>query len=122
MRTSILVFALAALLLSVTCAVPCFSLAMANGSFGFSSDELLGGGSYLGVDTRDVTADQLGALQLKDDTWRRSDHGRPGRPCRQSWDQRARRDSQRQWGGSASVEQLRRMIHEIPAGRVVTLG
>ena len=34
-------------------------------SFGFSSDEP--GSSYLGVDTRDVTTDRLGALNLKEE-------------------------------------------------------
>ncbi len=35
-------------------------------AFGYSSDDF-GGGSYLGVDTRDVTADRLGDLKLKEE-------------------------------------------------------
>ena len=35
-------------------------------SFGYSSEDF-GGGSYLGVDTRDVTADRLADLKLKEE-------------------------------------------------------
>src|SRR2546427_12494447 len=36
-------------------------------SFGYSSEDFFDGGSYLGVDTRDVTADRLAALKLKEE-------------------------------------------------------
>src|SRR2546426_365572 len=36
-------------------------------SFGYSSEDFVDGGSYLGVDTRDVTADRLAALKLKEE-------------------------------------------------------
>src|SRR5579862_9991683 len=35
-------------------------------SFGYSSEDF-GGGSYLGVDTRDITADRLSELKLKEE-------------------------------------------------------
>src|ERR1700683_5257216 len=36
-------------------------------AFGYSSEETSGGGSYLGVDTCDGTADRLSALKLKEE-------------------------------------------------------
>jgi hypothetical protein len=57
------VFSLPVLAVASECAYPgSFSEA-----FGYSSEESGGGGSYLGVDTRDVTADRLTALQLKEE-------------------------------------------------------
>ena len=44
-------------------AVECFSYEPFDQAWGFSSDEEFGGGSYLGVDTRDVTSDRLGDLK-----------------------------------------------------------
>src|SRR5271157_5763795 len=38
----------------------------ASDAYGFSSEDF-GGGSYLGVDTRDITPDRLGALHLKEE-------------------------------------------------------
>jgi len=35
--------------------------------YGFSSDDFGGGGSYLGVDTQDVTPERLPALKLKEE-------------------------------------------------------
>src|SRR6185503_7419668 len=68
-------------------------------SFGYSSEDF-GGGSYLGVDTRDVTADRLADLKLKEEHGVEVtlfDQDAPG----QGWNQRARRNShpQRQPGG-----------------------
>jgi serine protease Do len=92
-------------------------------AFGYSSEETSGGGgSYLGVDTRDVTADRLTALQLKEE------HGVEVTMVDQ--DAPAGKSGLREHdvilsvNGTEveSVEQLRRMIHEIPAGRLVTLG
>jgi serine protease Do len=91
-------------------------------AFGYSSEETSGGGSYLGVDTRDVTADRLTALQLKEE------HGVEVTMVDQ--DAPAGKAGLKEHdvilsvNGTEveSVEQLRRMIHEIPAGRVVTLG
>ena len=51
----------------VTYGARCLSFEPPNEIFGFSSDQPFGGGSYLGIDTRDVTADRLGDLKLKEE-------------------------------------------------------
>jgi serine protease Do len=90
-------------------------------AFGYSSEDF-GGGSYLGVDTRDVTADRLGELKLKEE------HGVEVTLVDQ--DAPAGKDGLKEHdviltinGNQVeSVEQLRRMIREIPPGRMVNLG
>jgi serine protease Do len=90
-------------------------------SFGYSSEDF-GGGSYLGVDTRDVSADRLADLKLKEE------HGVEVTLVDQ--DAPAGKAGVKEHdvilsiNGSEveSVEQLRRMIREIPPGRLVTLG
>src|SRR6476660_1702389 len=80
------------------------------------------GGSYLGVDTQDVSADRIGQLHLKEE------HGVEVTTVDQ--DAPAGKAGIKEHdvilsvNGTAveSVEQLRRMIHEIPPGRMVTLG
>ena len=91
-------------------------------AYGFSSDDFFGGRSYLGVDTRDVTPDRLSDLKLKEE------HGVEVTTVDQ--DAPAGKAGIKEHdvilsvNGTAveSVEQLRRMIHEIPPGRMVTLG
>jgi serine protease Do len=90
-------------------------------AFGYSSEDF-GGGSYLGVDTRDVTSDRLADLKLKEE------HGVEVTLVDQ--DAPAGRAGVKEHdvilslnGNQVeSVEQLRRMIREIPPGRLVTLG
>jgi serine protease Do len=90
-------------------------------SFGFSSEDF-GGGAYLGVDTRDITADRLSDLKLKEE------HGVEVTLVDQ--DAPAGKAGLKEHdviltlnGNQVeSVEQLRRMIHEIPPGRMVSLG
>src|SRR6185437_14506591 len=90
-------------------------------SFGYSSEDF-GGSAYLGVDTRDVTSDRLSDLKLKEE------HGVEVTLVDQ--DAPAGKAGLKEYdviltiNGSQveSVEQLRRMIHEIPPGRVVSLG
>src|SRR5438309_11916933 len=90
-------------------------------SFGYSSEDF-GGGSYLGVDTRDITPDRLSELKLKEE------HGVEVTLVDQ--DAPAGKAGLKEHdvilsvNGTTveSVEQLRRMIHEIPPGRMVTLG
>jgi serine protease Do len=93
-----------------------------SGSDAFSSDEPAGAPSYLGVDTRDVTHDRVAELKLKDETGvevtmvdQDAPAGRAG--IREH-------DVILTINGSKveSVEQLRRMIREIPAGRTVNIG
>ncbi len=122
MRISILkaMFGIAILTIAAY-AAQAFSSQPYGESYGFSSEDL-GGGSYLGVDTRDVRADRLSALKLKEE------HGVEVTLVDQ--DAPAGKAGIREHdviltlNGTQveSVEQLRRMIREIPPGRVVTLG
>jgi serine protease Do len=102
-------------------AVP--SLAQPGGQpYVFYSEEPWGGGSYLGVDTRDVTPDRLSALHLKEEHGvevTMVDQDAPaGKAGVKEHDVILSINSQ----SVESVEQLRRMIHEIPAGRTVEIG
>ncbi len=91
-------------------------------SYGFAGEDFFGGGSYLGVDTRDVTADRLGPLKLKEERGvevTTVDQDAPaGKAGLKEHDVILNLNGTEVEG----VEQLRRMIHEIPPGRVVTLG
>ena len=80
------------------------------------------GGSYLGVDTQDVTKERLADLKLKEERGvevlmvdQDAPAGKAGLK---------EHDVILEFNGARveSVEQLRRMIHEIPPGRNVTLG
>lgn len=91
-------------------------------AFAFSSD---GGGSpesYLGVDTRDVTPDRLAALQLKDEKGVEVTMVDQDAPAGKAG--LKDHDVILSVNGTEieSVEQLRRVIHEIPAGRVISIG
>jgi len=104
-------------------ATDCFSYFPTPGdSFGYSSDEGGGGTSYLGVDTRNLTQDRLSELQLKDDNGVEVTMVDQDAPAGKAGIKE--HDVILSVNGSSvqSVEQLRRMIREIPAGRVVTLG
>ncbi len=98
----------------------CFSVEP--GEFGYSSEEYLGGGSYLGVDTRDITPDRLGPLQLKDEQGvevTMVDQDAPaGKAGLKEHDVILSINGEQ----VESVEQLRRLIREIPEGRVITIG
>jgi serine protease Do len=120
MRKSI-IFILSFLLV-VTCATWAVAFQPASEAYGFSSDDFFWGSSYLGVDTRDVTPDRLTDLKLKEE------HGVEVTTVDQ--DAPAGKAGIKEHdvilsvNGTTveSVEQLRRMIREIPPGRVVTLG
>jgi len=104
-------------------ATDCFNyFPMGGDSFGYSSDEGGGGTSYLGVDTRNLTQDRLTELLLKDDNGVEVTMVDQDAPAGKAGIKE--HDVILSVNGSAvqSVEQLRRMIREIPAGRVVTLG
>src|SRR5437899_9659649 len=122
MRKSILKAMLSVAILTIGAyAAQAFSSQPYGESYGFSSEDL-GGGSYLGVDTRDIRTDRLSALKLKEE------HGVEVTTVDQ--DAPAGKAGIKEHdvilsvNGTAveSVEQLRRMIHEIPPGRMVTLG
>jgi serine protease Do len=86
------------------------------------SEEPWGGGSYLGVDARDVTPDRLNALHLKEERGVEVtlvDQDAPaGKAGVKEHDVILTINSQ----SVESVEQLVRMIHEIPAGRSIDIG
>ena len=80
------------------------------------------GGSYLGVDTQDVTKERMTALKLKEESGvevRMVDRDAPAGKAGLK-----EHDVIQQFNGAKveSVEQLRRMIREVPPGRTVTLG
>jgi serine protease Do len=89
--------------------------------FGYSSDDS-GGASYLGVDTRDISPDRVAPLHLKDEQGvevTMVDQDAPaGKAGIKEHDVIMSVNGDR----VESVEQLRRLIREIPSGRTVTIG
>ena len=93
-----------------------------NWNWGYGVEEGGGGSSYLGVDIADVTTERLGTLKLKEE------HGAEVTMVDQ--DAPAGKAGLKQHdvivslNGAAveSAAQLRRMIKETPAGRVISLG
>ncbi len=123
MRNVIRVTTLGLPLLAMTVfALDCPSSGRTQESYGYASEDFAGGESYLGVDTRDITPDRMAPLGLKEE------HGVEVTTVDQ--DAPAGKAGIREHdvilsvNGTQveSVEQLRRMIHEIPSGRVVSLG
>ncbi len=92
-----------------------------NEAYGFSSEDW-GSGSYLGVDTRDITPDRLATLHLKDERGVEVTMVDQDAPAGKAG--LKEQDVILTLNGSdvQSVEQLRRMIRETPPGRTVTLG
>ena len=88
----------------------------------FYGDEMGGGGSYLGVDTRDITTDRMADLHVKDENGvevTMVDQDAPaGKAGLKEHDVILSINDQK----IESVEQLRRVVHEIPPGRSVTIG
>jgi serine protease Do len=122
MRNSVLLTMIALPLLAVTTyAGDNFSFASPSDSYGFSSEDW-GSGSYLGVDTRDITPDRLAPLHLKDERGVEVTMVDQDAPAGKSG--LKEQDVILTLNGTdvQSVEQLRRMIRETPPGRVVTLG
>ena len=93
----------------------------ASESFGFSSEDW-GSGSYLGVDTRDVTPDRLATLHLKDERGVEVTMVDQDAPAGKAGLKEQDVILTLNGNDVQSVEQLRRMIRETPPGRVVTLG
>jgi membrane-associated protease RseP (regulator of RpoE activity) len=123
MRKSILTTLLILPLLAVcSFAVDNFASEPFGEAFGYSSEEFMGGGSYLGVDTRNVTSDRLGALKLKEERGVEVTMVDQDAPAGKAG--LKEHDVILSVNGTdlESVEQLRRMIRETPPGRVVTLG
>lgn len=88
----------------------------------FSSDSDEGGESWLGVSIDDVTADRLGALKLKEEKGAEVTMVDQDAPAGKAGLQE--HDVILSVNGTPveSAAQLRRMIHETPPGRVITLG
>ena len=88
---------------------------------GFSSEDW-GSGSYLGVDTRDITPDRLAPLHLKDERGVEVTMVDQDAPAGKAGLKENDVILTMNGNDVQSVEQLRRMIRETPPGRVVTLG
>src|SRR5271170_1830441 len=122
MRSSIwMTLILLPALAAATYAADHSSLDTTNDSFGFSSEDW-GSGSYLGVDMRDITADRLATLHLKDERGVEVTMVDQDAPAGKAG--LKEQDVVLTLNGTdvQSVEQLRRMIRETPPGRTVTLG
>ena len=122
MRNSILVTLIVLpVLAAATYATDQFYLDTSGDSYGFSSEDW-GSGSYLGVDTRDITSDRLSALHLKDERGVEVTMVDQDAPAGKAG--LKEQDVILTLNGTdvQSVEQLRRMIRETPPGRVVNLG
>jgi serine protease Do len=114
--------------IAVLFSVPGFSYAAQNVSvdspgqtWAFSSDESESG-SWLGVGVDDITADRLGALKLKEEKGVEVTTVDEDAPAGKAG--MKEHDVILSMNGASveSAAQLRRMIHETPAGRVVTFG
>ena len=90
-------------------------------SYGFSSDEQ-GGSSYLGVDTRDITQDRISALKLKDENGVEVTLVDQDAPAGKAGIKEHDVILTLNGNKVESVEQLRRMIREVPPGRIISLG
>jgi len=124
MRKSILLAILIILPLAAIAsyAVECYSYEPSDQAWGFSSDEEFGGGSYLGVDTRDVTSERLGDLKLKEEHGVEVTMVDQDAPAGQAGIKEHDVIVSLNGNPVESVEQLRRMIREVPPGRSVNLG
>jgi serine protease Do len=91
------------------------------GSYGFASEDF-GGGSYLGVDTRDITPDRVSALKLKNESGVEVTMVDQDAPAGKAGIKEHDVILTVNGAKVESVEQLRRMIREIPSGRMIDIG
>src|SRR5882672_3421106 len=109
------------LLLTFSHAAQVWSVDSGTQPFGFPSEDS-GTGAYLGVDVTDVTTERLSALKLKEEKGVEVTMVDQDAPAGKAG--LKEHDVILTMNGSPveSGAQLRRMIHETPAGRVVSLG
>lgn len=91
-------------------------------SYGFSSDDFSGGSSYLGVDTRDITPDRVSTLKLKNESGVEVTMVDQDAPAGKAGIKEHDVILTLNGNKVESVEQLRRMIREVPSGRVINVG
>src|SRR5579863_3478735 len=118
MRTSILI---TTVMLAVLTFANLAAAASTSEFNGFSSEDW-GSGSYLGVATRDITPDRLTPLHLKDERGVEVTMVDQDAPAGKAGLKEQDVILTLNGADVQSVEQLRRMIHETPSGRTVTLG
>src|SRR5208282_2688096 len=121
MRKSILTLIALSFVIVTVSAADCVSASSNSDSFGFSSEDW-GSGSYLGVDTRDITPDRLSALHLKEERGVEVTMVDQDAPAGKAGLKEQDVILTLNGDNVQSVEQLRRMIRETPPGRVVSLG
>ena len=121
MRTSIFAILILPIFAAVTSGGQLCSQEPFSEAFGYSSEDF-GGGSYLGVDTRDVTPDRLADLKLKEEHGVEVTLVDQDAPAGKAGVKEHDVILSINGNQVESVEQLRRMIREIPPGRLVTLG
>jgi len=92
------------------------------GSYGFPSEDFENRGSYLGVDTRDISPDRVSTLQLKNESGVEVTMVDQDAPAGKAGIKEHDVILTVNGNKVESVEQLRRMIREIPAGRTVDIG
>ncbi|HLW87728.1 MAG TPA: PDZ domain-containing protein [Terriglobales bacterium] len=121
MRKTILITLLAFTLTTIVAYAESSGVDSKSEIFGISSEDV-GGSSYLGVDTRDITTDRLGALKLKEERGVEVTMVDQDAPAGKAG--LKEHDVILTVNGAEveSVEQLRRMIRETPPGRIVALG
>jgi serine protease Do len=109
------------LLLSFSHAAQSWAVDPSAQPYGFPSEES-GTGAYLGVDISDITSDRLGALKLKEEQGVEITMVDQDAPAGKAGIKE--HDVILTMNGTAieSGAQLRRMIHEMPAGRMVIFG
>ena len=120
-RTILTTITVLPLLLSFSHAAQSWAVDPSAQPYGFPSEES-GTGAYLGVDISDITSDRLGALKLKEEQGVEITMVDQDAPAGKAGIKE--HDVILTMNGTAieSGAQLRRMIHEMPAGRMVIFG
>jgi len=109
------------MLAAQTISADCFSNQPYVETYGYSSDESFGGGSYLGVDTRDITPDRMGELQLKEERGVEVTMVDQDAPAGKAGIKEHDVILTVNDTPVESVEQLRRLIREVPPGRTISI-